>query len=77
MGNVVPKQADMVLGYMEKHGAITALEAMTELGVMRLAARISEIKTKRRIPIKVSLKYVKNRYGEMTRVASYSIGGEE
>lgn len=37
------RQKDMVLDYMREYGSITQLEALLELGVMRLASRINEL----------------------------------
>lgn len=37
-------QTEMVLDYIQKHGAITPLEALTELGCMRLGARVWELR---------------------------------
>ena len=37
-------QVERVMLYMQKHGSITQFEAMNDLGVMRLASRISDIK---------------------------------
>lgn len=33
-----------ILWYIEKHGAIDAMSAMRELGIMRLASRICELR---------------------------------
>lgn len=68
------RQIDGVLNYMKDHGTITTKEAMDNLGCMRLASRISDIK-KMGIPINREMVTVKNRYGEDVRVAQYSIGG--
>lgn len=37
-------QTEMILLYMEKNGSIDPLRAFTDLGIMRLAARISDLK---------------------------------
>lgn len=37
-------QTEMVLLYLEKNGSIDPLRAFTELGIMRLAARIADLK---------------------------------
>lgn len=39
-----PKQTERVLDYMRRHGSITTLDAILDLGVLRLASRISELK---------------------------------
>lgn len=37
-------QETRILDYMLEYGSITALEAMKEFGIMRLASRISDLK---------------------------------
>lgn len=36
-------QTEKILDYCKTHGSITPLEAMQELGIMRLAARIADL----------------------------------
>lgn len=38
------KQTDRVLDYIREFGSITQLEALRDLGVFRLASRISDLK---------------------------------
>lgn len=66
------KQTDRVLEYMRTYGGITQLEAMRDLGVMRLASRISDLK-KSGYCIRKSMVASKNRWGEPTYFAKYSI----
>ena len=40
--NKRPTQSERVLKYMQTNGWITQYEAMTELGVMRLAIRVAK-----------------------------------
>lgn len=68
-------QAERVLGYIEEHGSITQLEALTELGVMRLASRISDLKKQGYI-INSKHEAVKNRHDETCYIKRYSLGGE-
>ena len=65
-------QAQRVLEYMDTFGSITQLEALQDLGVMRLASRISDLK-KQEYPIKSEVVVVKNRYGESCRIKRYSL----
>ncbi len=74
--NIRPTQCDRVYRYIQDFGSITQYEALTDLGVMRLASRISEIK-KRGAKIKKTMKTVKNRYGEKCSVAEYSLDAEK
>ena len=65
-------QCDKVLKYINDFGSITPLEAMNDLGIMRLAARINDLSNKG-ISIKRELIKSKNRYGETVRYAKYSL----
>jgi hypothetical protein len=67
-------QTERILNHLDKYGSITALEAMNEYGIMRLASRISDLKRKG-YNIKSENVTVKNRYGEKCNVKRYSIGG--
>lgn len=76
MSNTNPTQCQRILDYMEQFGGITQFEAMLDLGVMRLASRISELK-KEGYNIQSSMHGVKNRYGETCWVKQYRLGGDE
>lgn len=69
-------QAERVLEYIEEFGSITQLEALKDLGVMRLASRISDLK-KQGYPIKSDVETVKNRFGENCYIKRYSLAGGE
>jgi len=75
MTNSNPTQCSRILAYMEKHGSVTQLEALTELGVMRLASRISNLR-KSGYEIDCEWVEVTNRFGEKCRVKKYSLGGD-
>lgn len=64
-------QTQRVLQYMRDFGSITPLQAMTDLGVMRLAARIADLK-KAGYAISSKTIQVLNRYGQTTSVSQYS-----
>ena len=68
-----PSQAQRVIDYIEKNGSITQLQALNDIGVMRLASRISELKKQGHL-ITSELVTVTNRYGEKCRVKKYSLG---
>lgn len=70
-----PTQNQRILDYIAEFGSITQLEALQDLGVMRLASRISDLK-RQGYNITSSIDVVKNRYGEKCRVKRYSIGGD-
>ena len=65
-------QCEQILQYMEDFGSITPLEAMKDLGVMRLAARISDL---RRAGHRISrqTETTKNRYDRAVRYARYRL----
>lgn len=67
-------QAERVLEYMMEFGGITQLEALRDLGVMRLASRISDLK-KMGYPIHSETISVKNRYEEDCYIKRYSLKG--
>lgn len=65
-------QAERVLAYIREFGSITQLEALKDLGVMRLASRISDLK-KQGYDIKGEIITVKNRYEEDCYIKRYSL----
>lgn len=67
-------QTERILNHLDKYGSITALEAMNEYGIMRLASRISDLKRKG-YNITSENVTIKNRYGEKCSIKRYSIGG--
>ena len=70
-----PIQAKRIIDYMRARGSITTKEAMTELGVLRLASRIHELRSSGHNIGDVYIK-VHDRYGNETRVKKYFIVGE-
>ena len=68
-------QCERVLRHMRDYGSITSAEAITEYGIYRLASRISDLK-KQGVPIEKEMVSGKNRYGEPTCFARYSLGGQ-
>lgn len=72
MSNTRPTQVDRVIAYLNKFGSITTWEAFQELGIVRLSARIFEIK-KRGYKVKAEPIQAKNRFGENIRYFKYSL----
>ena len=64
-------QCERVLWYMKEFGGITSLEAMRDLGIMRLGSRIHDIKHKLNVDVKRKLITVDNRFGEHSVIAYY------
>ena len=71
MENHKPTQAQRVLDYIRKHGSITQIQALQEIGVMRLASRVSDLR-KQGFDIKGETVAVKNRFEETCYVKRYS-----
>ena len=65
-------QNQRILEYMIRFGGITQYQALFDLGVMRLASRISELRKEGHI-IKKETILVKNRFGEKCHVSKYSL----
>ena len=65
-------QEEQILDYMERNGSITPLEAMNEFGIMRLGARIYDLKES---GVKIITETVtsKNREGKRVRFARYRL----
>ncbi len=72
MSNSRPTQAARIVEYMQKFGGITQFEALRDLGVMRLASRISELRKKGYI-IESKIEAVKNRFDETVYIKRYSL----
>lgn len=67
-----PTQNDRIIQYIKEFGSITQLDALRDLGVMRLASRISDLK-RLGYPIISTNETVKNRYEEKVRIKRYSL----
>ena len=65
-------QKQMVLQYMQDFGSITPVQAFQDLGIMRLGARIFELK-KAVVLIESRLASARNRYGKTVRYSEYRI----
>ena len=63
-------QCEKVLEYMRRFGSITQLQALQDIGCMRLASRISDLR-QQGIPIGRRIKTGKNRYGDSVSFAEY------
>lgn len=67
-----PTQNQRILNYLDEFGSITQFEAMRDLGIMRLASRISDLR-KQGYEIRGSTVGVKNRFGETCYIKKYSL----
>lgn len=68
-------QRFQIMRHLKENGTITQLEALREYGIMRLAARIRELK-QRGEPIERVIRAATNRYGETVHYAEYSLKAE-
>ena len=64
-------QCEMIINYLDTYHSITPLEAMRDLGIYRLASRISDLKKQGR-RIKTEMVEVETRNQGKTRIAKYS-----
>ena len=67
-----PKQKNRTLQFLLDFGSITQLEAYADLGIMRLGARIYDLR-KDGWPITSTSETRLNRYGEQTRYTRYRL----
>ena len=65
-------QKDRIIRHLNDKGSITALDAMKEYGIMRLASRISELKDEG-YNIRSEFVSSKNRYNESVSFSKYSL----
>ena len=72
MENKKTTQCDRIVKYMQDFGSITQLDAIKDLGVMRLASRISDLRNMG-IAITKEMEPAKHRYGEKTSYARYRL----
>lgn len=63
-------QNTRLLVYLKKYGNITQLEALSELGIFRLASRINDLKNKGHNIIGQMVD-VENRFGEKVKIKRY------
>lgn len=65
-------QCERILFYLRHFGSITQLDALRDLGIMRLASRMSDLR-KQGFNIKSETVAVKNRMGENCYIKRYYI----
>ena len=66
------KQTDIILRYLREFGSITPLEAFAEFGIMRLGARIWELRQMGYTIIK-TMEAATNRFGDPVHYARYTL----
>lgn len=65
-----PTQCQQILEYMWLFGSITQMDALRDIGCMRLASRINDLK-RQGFAIGRRMKTSKNRYGKDVSFAEY------
>ena len=69
-------QCDKVMAYMRDFGSITQIQALQDIGCMRLASRISDLRAQG-VAIGRRIKTSKNRYGDSVSFAEYYLIEED
>lgn len=64
-------QRDAIIDYITEFGSITPMQAFSDLGITKLATRISEMR-KDGWRFKIEMVSTKNRYGKSVSYAKYS-----
>ena len=68
-------QTDELYAYLKSHDGITQIQALRNLGIMRLASRISDLRN-RGVGIKKEMITVRAKNGRKASVARYSLEEE-
>ena len=71
-----PTQKDLILDYINRFGSITPMQAFADLGITKLATRISEMKSEDGLCFRTEFVTSKNRYGKSVKFAKYSMEGK-
>ena len=69
-------QKELIVKYITDFGSITPMQAYFDLGITKLATRISEMRNKDGMHFKIEMVKSKTRYGKPTRYAKYSFPDE-
>ena len=70
-------QCDEILLYMDIHGSITALEAMKNLGCMRLASRINDLRKRGYMIVKSMVRMTNEDGSYRGKYAEYHLANED
>lgn len=65
-------QREAILQYIKDFGSITPMQAFADLGITKLATRISEMR-KDGMEFKIETVHIRNRYGKAVSYAKYSL----
>ena len=67
-------QGERILDYISRYGSITPMEAFSDLGITKLATRVSEMK-REGIEFDQEIVKSKNRFGESVHYMKYRLKG--
>ncbi len=65
-------QCEQIIDYLNQFGSITPMEAFADLGITKLATRVSEMRRDGR-EFKIETVKGTNRFGKTVRYAKYSL----
>lgn len=68
-----PTQKQLILDYIDRFGSITSMQAFADLGITKLATRISEMRSEDGLEFKIESVKTKNRFGKTVVFAKYSM----
>lgn len=66
-------QGEMIIQYIKDFGSITPMDAFHDLGITKLATRVSEL-SRKGITFNRTFERSKNRYGKTVHYMRYTLG---
>lgn len=70
-------QREQILDYLKRFETITPMQAYSDLGITKLATRISEMRRRDGVEFNIEMIKGKNRFGRPMRYAKYSLKEEK
>lgn len=69
-------QCQMLLDYLQQHGSVTGLQALSELGIMNYKGRIHDL---RKMGYTIRTDYITrmNAHGDVKTFAQYTLKGDD
>ena len=65
------RQCERLMSYLDTYGSVTPIQALADLGIMRLAARIFELESRYAYPVNRETVWDVNRMGEKVHYTKY------
>lgn len=65
-------QTELLLDYLKRNGSITAVQALNDLGIMRLSARVYDLRAQG-YDITLTMKSGRNRFGKPVSYGIYRL----